>query len=191
MGRRGRLILIGATVLIVAIVLGALGIASGEGPAGSSVSRTADVEGVGVVPIPPKASAAQATAVYREGQAKALADGQTKAQFIAEREGVALGVPVTTVEDGGTIECSGWVEGEGFSRWVPYEGEQPDFGVARLASGSGAVPPAPVSGSAVKAAPHVSHRPKGKRHRTSAKKAAVSSPSCQLTAEVTLAYALG
>jgi hypothetical protein len=191
MSRRGRAILIGAVVLAVAVTAGALGIAAGEGPAGSNASRSVDVEGVGIVPIPIKATAAQATAVYREGQAKALSDGQSKAQFIAEKEGVALGLPVTTVEDGGSIECSGWVEGEGYSRWVEYEGEQPDFGVARLtSSGSGPATPG-VMGSAVKAAPHVAHRPKGKHRKHTAKKASVSAPSCNLTAEITLAYALG
>lgn len=192
MGRRGRAILIAVLVLAAAIVAGTIGIAAGEGPAGSTASRSVDVQGVGVVPIPPKATAAQATAVYREGQAKALADGQAKAQFLAEKEGVALGVPVTTVEDGGSIECSGWVEGEGYSRYVPYEGEQPDFGVARItSSGSGSGPA--VLGTAAPApaaANRVAHRPKGKRRHT-AKKAAASAPGCNLTAEITLGYALG
>ena len=187
--RRKRLLIVAVLAVVAAAVV--LGVASAEGPAGSSASRSVDVEGVGVVPIPSNATAAQATAVYREGQAKALADGQTKAQFIAEKEGVALGVPVTTVEDGGSIECSGWVEGEGYSRYVPYEGEQPDFGVARLASsGSGAAPPA-VMGAASQGAPSVAHRPKGKHRRHTAKKAATSTPGCNLTAELTLAYALG
>jgi hypothetical protein len=182
-----------ALAVTAAVVAAALGIASAEGPAGSSSARVVDVEGVGVVPIPAKATAAQATAVYREGQAKALSDGQSKAQFIAEREGVALGVPITTVEDGGSIECSGWVEGEGYSRYVPYEGEQPDFGVARLAgSGSGtamgtAAPPAAAGPSSQ----HVARRPKGKKKRHTASKASVSAPGCNLTAEITLAYALG
>ena len=158
-------------------------------PRGSTASRVVDVEGVGVVPIPAKATAAQASAVYREGQAKALSDGQAKAQFIAEREGVALGVPVTTVEDGGSIECSGWVEGEGFSRYLAYEGEQPDFGVARLTSSGSASATPGVMGAAAPAKSQVAHRPKGKRKRGTAKKAAATAPSCNLTAELTLAYA--
>jgi hypothetical protein len=191
MGRRGRAILIAALVLVAAVIAGTLGIAAGEGPAGSTASRVVDVEGVGVVPIPNTASAAQATAVYREGQAKALADGQSKAQFIAEKEGVALGVPVTTVEDGGSIECSGFVEGEGYSRYVPYEGEQPDFGVARLtSSGSGSVAPE-VMGTSAPARANVPHRPKGKHRRHTATKASAKAPGCNLTAEITLAYALG
>ncbi len=183
--RRKRL-LIAAGLAVIAVVVALLGVAAAEGPAGSGSQRVIDVEGVGVVPIPAKATAAQATAVYREGQAKALSDGQSKAQFFAEHEGVALGVPLTTVEDGGSIECSGWVEGEGYSRYVPYEGEQPDFGVARLtSSGSGPAPPS-VMGTAAPAKGTVGHRPKGK-HK--AKKASVSAPGCNLTAEVTLAYA--
>ncbi|HXB15688.1 MAG TPA: hypothetical protein VNV44_08065 [Solirubrobacteraceae bacterium] len=187
MGRRGKTIVIGVVAAVALLAAGLLGVAAGEGPAGSSSARGVDVEGVGVVSIPAKATAAQATAVYREGMAKALADGQAKAQFIAEHEGVALGVAVTTVEDGGGIECSGYVEGEGFSRYVAYEGEQPDFGVARVGSSGASGAPAPaMSGAAVKGSPHVSHRPKGKHP---AKKA--SATSCELTAELTLAYALG
>lgn len=175
-----------------AVVAGVLAVASAEGPAGSGLPRSVDVEGVGVVPIPAKATAAQATAVYREGQAKALADGQAKAQFIAEKEGAALGLALVTVEDGGQIECSGWVEGEGYSRYVPYEGEQPDFGVARLtSSGSGSAVAPEVAGAVSKSAAGVSHRPKGKKKRHTAKKAAASAPSCNLTAELTLSYALG
>jgi hypothetical protein len=188
-------VIVAALAVTVAVVAAVLGVASAEGPAGSSSARVVDVEGVGVVPIPAKATAAQATAVYREGQAKALTDGQSKAQFIAEREGVALGVPITTVEDGGSIECSGWVEGEGYSRYVPYEGEQPDFGVARLAGSGGgspnamgtAAPPAAAGPSAQR----VARRPKGKKKRHTASKASVSAPGCNLTAEITLAYALG
>ncbi len=190
MGRRGKTILIGAVAAVALLAAGLLGVAAGEGPAGSSSARNVDVEGVGVVPIPAKATAAQATAVYREGMAKALADGQSKAQFIAEHEGVALGVPVTTIEDGGNIECSGYVAGEGFSRYVAYEGEQPDFGVARITSSGSSGAPAPaLSGAAVKSAPSVSHRPKGKHGKHPAKKA--SATSCELTAELTLGYALG
>jgi hypothetical protein len=179
-------------VLVAALVAaGALGVAAGEGPAGSGASRNLDVEGVGVVPIGAKATAAQATAAYREGQAKALADAQSKAQFIAEKEGVALGVPVLTVEDGGQIECSGWVEGEGYSRYVPYEGEEPDFGFARVTSSGSGPFSAGVVGAVSKGAGSVSHRPKGKRKRHHANTAAASTPSCNLTAELTLDYALG
>jgi hypothetical protein len=184
MGRKG-LLIVAAAVTAVALVV-VFAVASAEGPAGSGSQRVIDVEGVGVVPIGAKATSAQATAVYREGQAKALADGQSKAQFIAEHEGVALGVPLTTVEDGGSIECSGVVEVEGFSRYAPYEGEQPDFGVARLtSSGSGSAAPAPAAAPAV-SGKSVVRRPKGK-HK--AKKA--SATDCNLTAELTLAYAAG
>lgn len=181
-----------AALAVTAAAIAALGVAAAEGPAGSTSSRVVDVEGVGVTPIPSNATAAQATAVYREGQAKALSDGQAKAQFIAEKEGVALGVPVTTVEDGGSIECSGFVEGEGYSRYAPYEGEQPDFGVARLASsGSGSAPSVMGTAAPAASAKSVVHRPKGKHKRHTAKKAAASAPTCNLTAEITLAYALG
>lgn len=188
--RRKRL-LIAAGLAVTAAGLALLGVAAAEGPAGSGSPRVIDVEGVGVVPIPAKATAAQATAVYREGQAKALSDGQAKAQFIAEREGVALGVPVTTVEDGGSIECSGWVEGEGYSHYVSYEGEQPDFGVARLTSSGSSSQNAVAPMATAAPSKSVVRRPKGKHKRHTAKKAAASAPSCNLTAEISLAYALG
>jgi hypothetical protein len=188
--RRKRLLIV-AALAVTAAVIALLGVAAAEGPAGSTASRVVDVEGVGVTPIPSNATAAQATAVYREGQAKALSDGQSKAQFIAEKEGVALGVPVTTVEDGGSIECSGFVEGEGYSRYAPYEGEQPDFGVARLTSSGSSSQNAVAPMAAAAPSKSVVHRPKGKHRRHTAKKAAASAPTCNLTAEITLAYALG
>jgi len=188
---RGKRLLIVTGALAVAAAIAVLGVAAAEGPAGSTASRVVDVEGVGVTPIASNATAAQATAVYREGQAKALSDGQAKAQFIAEKEGVALGVPVTTVEDGGSIECSGFVPGEGYSRYVPYEGEQPDFGVARLASSGASTQNAVTPLSAAAPSKSVVHRPKGKHRRHPAKKADASAPGCNLTAEITLAYALG
>jgi hypothetical protein len=181
-----RLILAAVTVAVLAAVGGLLGVASGEGPAGSTAARTVSVEGVGIVPVADNASASQATTVYREGMAKALVDGQAKAAFLAEKSGVALGAAVSIVEDGGFIECAG---GES-SEYPSYEGEQPDFGYGRSPSAvAPAASAAPVSG----ASGPVSHRPKvGKpRKRRIAHKAATTSVRCNLTANVSEIYAIG
>lgn len=188
--RRARWLTLGvpATLVVVAaIVFGALGVASGEGPAGSTATRYVSVEGVGVVPIGASDDAEQADAAYREGMAKALADGQSKAAFLAEKAGAALGVVVTMSEDGGDIECVGESEDENYPS---YQGEQPDFGFGR------SVPVAaigPESASDVAAAPKVSHRPlpRHKKKRTTAHGAATSTERCNLTANVAEVYALG
>jgi hypothetical protein len=174
-----------------AIAAGALGVASGEGPAGSTAARTVSVGGVGVVPIAVKASAAEATSVYREGMAKALVDAQSKAAFLAEKSGVALGAVVNMVEDGGSIECIGAYEEEGSAAYARYEGEQPDFGwghdpgVVVGPSGSAVAPT-----GAVSPARGVPHRPKAKK-RKKAHKASTSTARCNLTANVAAIYAIG
>jgi hypothetical protein len=171
-------------VLIVAaaaIAAGMLGVASGEGPAGSTAARTVSVEGAGTVPIGIADSAAQATAVYREGMAKALTDAQAKAAFLAEKSGVSLGAVVTLVEDGGYIECSG-PEGREYGS---YEGEQPDFGYGRSPIAAAAPLSATSKGTA---APTVPHKPKAKKRRRIAHKASAS--RCNLTADISAVYAL-
>ncbi len=179
------MVLAGATTAVVAaLAIGLLGVASGEGPAGSTATRTVSVEGIGVVPIGTSDTAAQATVVYREAMAKALADGQAKAAFLAEKAGVALGAVTSMVEDGGSIECTS-LDGR---EYEGYEGEQPDFGYGR----SPVAAAAPVANSLAKGtqAPTVSHRPKVRPHRhASARKA--SAAKCNLTASVAAIYALG
>ncbi len=174
-----------ATLIVVAaVVFGALGVASGEGPAGSTSTRYVSVQGVGVTPIGVSDNAEQADAAYREGMAKALADGQAKAAFLAEKAGVALGVAVTITEDGGGIECSG---GEGETNYPQYEGEQPDFGYGRSAP-VGAVAP---ESAASTSAPSVSHRPKARRKKRVTAHPAAVAVHCNLTADVSEVYAVG
>jgi hypothetical protein len=181
-----------AALLASALALAAvslLGVASAEAPTGSASARTLSVEGVGTLPVGTHDSAAAATAVYREGMAKALLDGQSKAAFLAEKSGAPLGAVVSIVEGGGYIECTGTD-----TEYAEYEGEQPDFGQG--------VQPSPVSTAAPESAaaapsrgegaPRVSHRPKRKhsRKRPVAKKASAAA-SCILTADVSLVYAIG
>lgn len=163
---------------------GALAVASGEGPTGSTATRTVSVEGVGVVSIGTNDTAAEATAVYREGMAKALVDGQAKAAFLAEKAGLALGAVTSVVEEGGSIECT---SADG-SEYQGYEGEQPDFGYGRSPV-AGAVPEARTL-NAGSAAPTVSHRPKVRHKRKRAAKTA-SAARCNLTADVAEIYAIG
>jgi len=173
-------VLIAVPVLAAAaIAAGMLGVASGEGPVGSTASRAVSVEGVGTIAIGSDDTAAQATAVYREAMAKALADAQAKAAFLAEKAGGSAGAAVSVVEDGGYIECT-----SAGSEYAGYEGEQPDFGYGRstvvatpeVAASKGAAP-----------RPTVSHRPRVKR-RHKARKAAAT--RCNLTANLSVVYGL-
>ncbi|HEY0517096.1 MAG TPA: hypothetical protein VGD00_08250 [Solirubrobacteraceae bacterium] len=168
-------VLAGAAALFAA---SALGVAGAEAPTTAPVARTISVDGVAVVPIPSNANAATANAVYREAMAKAVADGQGKAGFLAEKSGATVGAVDSVIEQGGYIECA-----SASSEYAQYEGEQPDFGRAPTPV------VAPLSASAVGApSTKVPHRPKVKR-RPHAKKA--SATSCNLSAEVALVYAIG
>lgn len=178
-GARRPLLIAIPVLAVAAIAAGMLGVASGEGPVGSSGARTVSVQGVGVVPIGIADTAAQADAVYREGIAKALADAQSKAAFIAAQAGGSAGAAVSITEDGGYIECS--APG---SEYLNYEGEQPDFGYGRTPT----LAAAPVGNAKdVASAPTVSHRPKVK-HRRKAKKATAA--HCNLSANVSVIYGL-
>lgn len=160
--------------------MSALGVAAAEAPTGVVVARTISVEGVAVTPIGSHDSAAAANGVYREGMGKALADAQSKAAFLAEKTAATLGVVDSVIEDGGYIECA-----DADNEDASYEGEQPDFGSGT----SGAVQVAPESAAPSTALVKVSHRPKVKHRRPTAKKA--SAPSCNLTAQVSVVYAIG
>lgn len=174
-------IAIAATVTAAAglIAAGMLGVATGEAPT-SSPPRIASVQGVATEAINQSASAAAATAVYRQGMADAVTDGLAKAQFLASKAGASLGPVQSVVEDGGYITCRGEVE---------YTGEQPDFGSPDLsisASGvrAGTTRPTPVPALSKKPATKRKKRHKG----PTAKKANVS--TCTLSTQVSLAYAL-
>ena len=176
------MILIAVPVCAAAAVgAGMLGVASGEGPTGTATPRTLNVQGTGTLPIGPRDDAPTATATYREGAAKALADAQAKASFLASRAGVTITAVQSIGEDGGYIECSSPT-----SEYAEYEGAQPDFGYASVPSFGVAGAAAPVGQSAP--AKRVSHRPRIKK-KPAAKKA--SATSCNLTAQVAVVYALG
>ncbi|HXR29068.1 MAG TPA: hypothetical protein VN772_05765 [Solirubrobacteraceae bacterium] len=174
---------IAATAATAAALVAAsmLGVASAEAPT-SSPARTVSVEGVSIVPISQTADAASATAAYRAGMAAAVADGQSKAEFLASKVGASLGPAQSVVEGGGYISCVGTEEAE-------YQGAQPDFG----SPGGGVVSPlrvssgvaAPTAGAPAIRKPAARHRKRGK---TTAGKAAAS--GCTLSAQVSLAYVL-
>jgi hypothetical protein len=177
--------LLAGVVALVAVSM--LGVASAEGPTGSASARTLSVEGVGTLPVGSHDSAAAATAVYREGMAKALVDGQSKAAFLAEKSGAALGAVISIVEGGGYIECTG-----SDTEYVEYEGEQPDFGQGvQPSSVSTAAPEAATSPSKEESASRVSHRPKRKHKKGPVAKRSSEAASCALTANVSLVYAIG
>lgn len=166
------------TLMVGLFVANMLGVATAEAPT-VTPTRTLSVQGVATVPIGQRDSAAEATAVYRQGMAAAVTDGQSKAEFLAGKVGSAPGAIQSVIEGGGYIECNGGEESE----YVHYEGEQPDFGTGPRSSGevlSGSVPAiAHVKRGKVK---HAKHK------RPTAKKAA--SVGCVLTAQVSLIYAI-
>jgi hypothetical protein len=160
------------------IAAGMLGVATAEAPT-SSPARTVNVEGVATEAISQSATAAAATAVYRQGMTDAVSDGIAKAQFLASKVGATLGAAQAVVEGGGYISCVGEAE---------YLGEQPDFGSPGVS-----IPQSGVTAPAVRrgAAPAVGRplRKHRKRRKTpTAKKATVS--TCSLSTQVSLSYAL-
>ncbi len=171
-----------ATALGLA-AFGVLGAGAAEAPTSASPAlRTVSVEGVATIAIGQSASAAEATAVYRQGMTDALADGQSKAQFLASGTGATLGVVQSVVEDGGYITCTG--------SEIEYLGEQPDFGSAGVyVSAAGvsmrSVASPPQSTPAVRKPAVKSHK---RKHKPAAKSAAAS--GCILSAQVSLVYGL-
>ncbi len=171
-----------AAVLASAVGLFAanmLGTAVAEAPTGSPL-RTISVQGIANLPVGQHDGAAAATAVYRESMASAVADGQSKAEFLAGKVGATLGSVQSVVEDGGYIACSGGTE----SSYAEYEGEQPDFG-------SGPQPGFTAPAAAPAKAPSATQRAKPRRAKPKhpvAKKA--TSASCTLAAQISLVYTI-
>jgi hypothetical protein len=167
------------------IATGVLGVATAETPSnpttGTSPPRTVSVQGVASEPLTSEASAATATSVYRQAMAAAVADGQSKAQFLAEKAGAALGSVHSLAEGGGYIQCPGNVE---------YTGGQPDFG---FATGYGVVAAQNTSIASGRPVPfHGKHPAKRKMpapKHGSAKK--YSAGDCTLSTQIALAYQLG
>jgi uncharacterized protein YggE len=149
------------------------------------------VQGVATEPIEQNASAVTATAVYRQGMADSITDGQAKAQFLSSKAGVTLGSVQSIVEGGGYIGCTGGEE----SSNDEYQGAQPDFG------SPGATTSTPVfnapralnkatPGVRKPAAKHGKKKPK----KPSAKQAnatTASATTCTLSTQVSLVYTLG
>jgi hypothetical protein len=163
------------------VIASMLGVAAAEAPTGTSV-RTVSVQGVASVPIDQSASAAAATAVYRQGMSAAVSDGQSKAEFLTSKAGATLGSVQSIGEGGGYIGCTG-----GEESGAEYQGEQPDFGTspATIVQGRAAplaeAPPRPPV-----------RRPTSRRHKRKAgpvaKKAAAT--TCKLTTQVSLVYSI-
>lgn len=162
-----------AVGLLAAGVLGVAGADTTPAPVPTSAPRTVSVQGVGSAPIAAEANAQDANAAYRQGMAAAIADGQDKARFLAEKTGATLGAVQSVGEGGGYIQCPGEEE---------YTGVQPDFG-------SGAPVIEARSVAAGKAPVSVSHRSKPKRRkRHSAKKS--TAQTCTLSTQIALVYQL-
>lgn len=176
---------IAATLAVVAGLVAAnmLGVASAEAPTTTTApERSLSVEGVANVPIAQSASLATATAAYRQAMAEAMADGQSKAEYLAAKAAVTLGSVQRIVEAGGYIDCTNTEE----TSYAEYEGEQPDFGSPPATI---AVPHAAEESQATPRSGAV-RRPtlKHPKKRVSAHKA--SAAKCTLTASVALVYAI-
>jgi hypothetical protein len=169
---------IAATLVVAAglVAVNMLGVAAAEAPTTTPV-RTVSVEGVATAPIGQYANLATATLIYRDAMAVAMADGQSKAEFLAGKAGTTLGSVQSIVEGGGSIGCSGGEE----ESYVEYQGERPDFGSP--ADDIAVAPAAPEAARTVRK-PAAKHR---KKH-ASAKQA--SATSCLLSTQVSLVYAI-
>jgi hypothetical protein len=173
-----------ASATIAMVAVGALGVASAEAPTTASPPPTVSVQGVATEPIEQSASITTATAVYRQGMADAISDGQTKAQFLAGKAGVTLGVVQSIVEGGGYISCTGSEE----SSNNEYLGAQPDFGSPGVASAPGLSTPRAVTKATPGVRKPAAKHGKKKRKKPSAKQA--SATTCTLSTQVSLVYTL-
>lgn len=165
----------GAGALATGGILGVAGAESGGAGSATAIPRTIAVGGVSQVAIPQGADAATANGAYRQALGAAIADGLSKAEYLASHVAASVGPVQSVSEGGGYIDCTG-----GGETYVAYEGEEPDFpssqvGVAPLA----AAPAAPASG----------HRlVKPRKHRRARK---ASATTCTLHASVSLSYQIG
>jgi Protein of unknown function (DUF541) len=181
-----RLVIPAATVPTVSLIAaGMLGVASAEAPTTTTPPPTVSVQGVATEPIEQTASAATATAVYRQGMADAISDGQAKAQFLASKAGVTVGAVQSIVEGGGYIGCTSSEE----SSNDEYQGAQPDFGSPAVGAPS---PVVSTPRAVTEAGPGV-RKPATKHKRKHKKPAAkqASATTCTLSAQVSLVYTLG
>jgi len=175
---------IAATVVVLVglVLANMLGVAAAEAPTTGTATavRAISVEGVAAVPIAQGANLATADLIYRDAMAAALTDGQGKAEFLASKAGVTLGVVQSIVEGGGSISCTGGEE----SSYVEYLGEQPDFG-----SPSESVTPleAAAAPSTAKLGKPTVKKQRKKKH-VAAKKA--SATACTLSTQISLAFAI-
>jgi hypothetical protein len=178
---------IAATLVVtVGFVLASmLGVAAAEAPTTTTATpaRTVSVDGVASVPVAQGASLAQATLVYREAMAAAVADGQGKAEFLASKTAVTLAGVQSVVEGGGSIQCTG----EG-TEYTEYDGEQPDFGTPEGSATPVAAPQVAAARPGTSAGKPAAKHPKkkSKKKRPAAKAAAAT--SCTLRTDVTLVY---
>lgn len=164
---------IAAVGLLAAGILGVAGAETPPAPTSTAPQRTVSVEGVAGVPVASEASGEAANAAYRQAMAAAIADGQGKAQFLAEKSGTTLGAVQSVAEGTGYIQCPGEME---------YQGAQPDFGQGAPVISAGSAVAAP------RAVVHSRHVSAKHRKRRKARKA--SAQTCALSTQVALVYAL-
>jgi len=148
--------------------------------------NTVSVVGVGHLPLPVAATAAEAASVYHQALVQAVADGLLKARLLAAATSATVVSIAAISEDGKHLECKN-AAGE----TAPYKGAEPDSGSAVLPIV--AVEPTLPAKSA-KPAHHKARKSRKqiarKTRRIIAKKAENAAVSCELTSEVALIYDL-
>ena len=173
-------LMLGMAAALVAV--NALGIASAEAPTTSTPLRALSVEGVGTSPIAQEADATVADAAYRQAMAAAMADGQSKAEFLAGKAAATLGSVQDIGESGGSVQCHSGSE----APYPAYEGEEPDFGSATAVSEVGNAPTFTPEVAPVATTHSVKKRKKRKKHVAKA----AAAVSCTVYADITLVYQL-
>ncbi len=145
--------------------------------------HTMSVVGVGRVPISQTANAVEADNAYHQALTQAVGDGALKATIVASQAHARLGSLEAVSEAGSSVSCKA-----GEHEFPAYKGAEPDSGSAEGPLVAVALPaPAPAPQKAKKPATHK----KTRRHRRLLAHKAEATPTCEVTAQLTLIYALG
>jgi hypothetical protein len=173
-----------AGVLVVGLLVAAP--EAGAEVAQTQTVYTVSVVGVGHLPMPVTATAAEADSVYHQTLIQAVADGLLKARLLAAATSANVVAIEAISEDGNHLECKG-AAGE----TAPYKGAEPDSGsaVLPLVAVEPTLPPTSAKPAHHKARKSPKHTAR-KTRRVIARKAENAATSCELTSEVALIYSL-
>ncbi len=144
--------------------------------------HTLSVVGVGRVPISQTANAVEANNNYHQALTQAVGDGALKASLVASQAHARLGSIEAISEASSSVTC------KSEEREAGYKGAEPDSGsVEGPLVAVALAAPAPAPQKPKKPATHK----KTRRHRRLLAHKAEVAPTCEVTAQLTLIYALG